>query len=163
MMEASVLQAVPTIHKPRYDFSASSVNEAIGAALSDIKDSHDLTFTQIGLKLGKSADAATHYCHATAGMSAATLLQATVVFGPSLANAAFALAGYRIKVIAAGYCNDTGSQTALAQLAVKIAMALTPDGSGAVATTPAQALAMLPEIDTFQAHIDRLRLLAGAR
>lgn len=158
-----MLQAVPTIHKPRYDFSASSVNEAIGAALSDIKDSHDLTFTQIGLKLGKSADAATHYCHATAGMSAATLLQATVTFGPAMANAAFALAGYRIKVMANGYCNDTGSQTALAQLAVKIALALTPDSDGVVATTPAQALAMLPEIDTFQAHIDRLRLLAGAR
>ena len=158
-----MLQAVPTIHKVRYDFSASSVNEAIGAALSDIKDQRDLTFTQIGLKLGKSADAATHYCHATAGMSAATLLHATVVFGPALANAAFALAGYRIKVIAADYCSDAGTQTALAQLAVKIAMALTPDGDGAVETTPAQALAMLPEIDTFQAHIDRLRLLACAR
>jgi hypothetical protein len=158
-----MLQSVPTIHRVRHDFSASSVNEAIGVSLTDIKDSKDLTFTQIGLKLGKSADAATQYCHATAGMSAATLVQATVTFGPALANAAFALAGYRIETVGAGQCSDAGTQTAMAKLALKIAMALDPDSVGGASTTPAEARAMLPELDEFQAHMDRLRSLAGVR
>lgn len=59
----------PRIHGNRRSLSASSVRNALAAALMQIKAEDELTFTDLGRILGKSEDQAARYCDGTAEMS----------------------------------------------------------------------------------------------
>jgi len=58
----------PTIHGKRRALSASSILEAIGTDLSQIRLEDGLTFKDLGRYLGKSEDQAAKYCDGTAEM-----------------------------------------------------------------------------------------------
>lgn len=58
----------PRIHGKRPVFSASSAQECVSRALSDIKAEDRLTFADLGAVLGKSEDQAAKYCDGSAVM-----------------------------------------------------------------------------------------------
>lgn len=68
-----------------------------------------------------------------------------------------ALHGLRAVPLDASCDSDAGTHCRLAKMAVKIAVAL-EDGR----IEPHEARDMLPELDEWQAHMDRIRTLAGA-
>lgn len=71
-----------------------------------------------------------------------------------------AMLGLRAVPLNATCTTDAGVQTSLMRLGVKLAMAMDPSSHGGPVTTAREAKGMMPEIDLFQAHLDRLRALA---
>ena len=142
------------------NISETSVNTAIAVVLTDIKAERDLTDLQLGLKVGRSADAAALYRKGESGMSAATLVASTVALGPAMANAAFGLAGYVL--VKLDYASRTDALPVVSLLHKM--MATSPDGR----FSDRELLDMAAEVADAGAVIDTLRsrladLQAGVR
>jgi hypothetical protein len=94
-------------------------------------------------------------------LSAKALSDAYHHAGADFIGPFLALHGARAVPLAAICDTDAGMHCALAKLAVKIAVALDDESHGGKHITPREARDMLDELDTFQAHMDRIRKLAA--
>lgn len=135
-------------HRLPRDFSASFVNDTLASALTDYKQSHDLTDLQLGLRIGRTADRAQQYRTGQAKMSVATLVQATAQIGPELANAAFLVAGYRLVPTDAGAIDALPLSAVLHGLIAALA-----DG----VVTADEVAGMSRQIEAAQGVLDALR------
>jgi hypothetical protein len=112
-------------------------------------------------RLGWSIGTVRNCRNRTNSLSAKLISDAYHHAGADFIGPFLALHGARAVPLASVCDTDAGTHCALAKLAVKIAVALDDASHGGKHITPREARDMLDELDTFQAHMDRIRKLAA--
>lgn len=106
----------PQVYERRTTFSASKVVNAIGAALTAIKQSDDLGWKDIGRVLGKSEDRAAAYAAGGGKMDATTFLLGCREWNGRFANDALAMIGMKLVPLEIEAGGDRRFSTILAEL-----------------------------------------------
>lgn len=140
----------PQIVGNRKPVSASSVLEAIGADLMQIKHEDRLTFVDIGRVLGKSEDQAARYCDGTAEMGVTAYHFAKQVWNGRFTG--------RVDALIAGHPDNTCDRTKesrvlKAALALSVALA---DGKVDVAEIHENRSTIEAAIESLQGLLSRI-------
>ena len=138
----------PSFHGKRRSFSASSVLEAVGEVIGDIKKQTGDTWAEIGASFGKSDDVAASYRAGMSDMPLTTFLRGVSNFGPNIGNAAVNAIGYQLVPIGGWHGGaDVSKLAPLAHSVAFIAECTAPESDGGAILTGKELLDHTSAID----------------
>lgn len=141
------MPAAPQIHGKRRALSASSILEAIGRDLSQIKAEDKLTFSDLGRVLGKSEDQAAKYCEGSAEMGVIAFAFARDQWNGRFTGTLDALIEHGAPVT-----TDRSKLSAIMKANLALSLALEDDGEA----SPSEVRAMRRELETAREAITEL-------
>ncbi|MFS0736956.1 hypothetical protein ABC347_07890 [Sphingomonas sp. 1P06PA] len=147
------MSTAPQFHGKRVLIPASLILEAAGESLSAIRKEDSLTFSDLGRALGKSEDRARAYTLAEADMGLVSFISALNTWNGRFANKVLALANCKAVRIQTSEEASKGISTKLAEVSLKVAIALENDGL----IDDDELADMAPEIERLGDAIDALR------
>jgi len=147
------------IHRPYRSISDTSLVEAMGRALSLIKEEDGLTDADLGRELGKAGeDSGRAYRTGFATMNAVSFIRGCQSWNGRFADEVFSLIGMKLTPLDCGEPLGRSSATALTRLLLQVSVAL-EDGN----ITDAELVAMRRELDEAGRAIDSMRERLGPR
>lgn len=143
----------PQIVGRRRAVPASSILDALGKALAEIKDEDGLTLEDLGAVLGKSDDQAGKYILGTADMGVVSYHRGMQAWNGRFTNRAAALVQCKVTSLDPAEQTDRASLSALTRLLLQMSVALENDD----AIDDEELAAMGAELENAGQAIDRLR------
>ena len=123
--------SAPRIYGRNRPFAASTVLEAVGNEIGNAKTGASMTWDDVGVAFGKSADVAASYRAGLSDMPLSAFVRGINSLGVNVGNAAMNIIGYQLVSLCPHHGGDDVSKLApLARSVAFIAECTAPDSDG---------------------------------